>query len=74
MTKALGYQVLVDNTSTSGAEYIGCAASGTATSAPHWQIRKVTLDSDGKPTSIKCAESTDTFSNVWDDRTTYTYA
>lgn len=34
MTKALGYQVLVDNTSTSGAEYIGCAASGTATSTP----------------------------------------
>ena len=74
MTKALGYQVLVDNTSTSGAEYIGCAASGTATSAAHWQIRQVTKDSEGNPTSIKCAESTDTFSNVWDDRTTYTYA
>lgn len=58
---------------TSGADtYIGIAQIGTATSESLWQIKKVNVT--GSVTTITWAESTDAFTNKWDDKATYTYA
>lgn len=65
------YTIKVDSVS-STVIYIGMAQIGTATSVSEWQIRKVTID--GTATSIEWANSTDAFTNEWDERASYTYA
>ena len=52
--------------------YIGLAQIGTASSEAGFQIKKISVS--GTVTSITWADSTDAFTKVWDDRTTYTYA
>jgi hypothetical protein len=52
--------------------YIGTAEIGTTSDSPFWQIRKITKT--GTQTLVQWAESTDRFSNVWDDRATFTYS
>lgn len=52
--------------------YIGIAQIGTLPSVAQWQIKKITVS--GTVTSIEWAESTDTFTNEWDERATYNYA
>jgi hypothetical protein len=54
--------------------YIGLAAPGTLTSAAFWQIRKLTFDVNNNVTSIKYANGSPSFDQVWDDRVTLTYA
>lgn len=52
--------------------YIGEALPGTATSSAGWRIRKI--DESASPdTTITWADSAH-FSQVWDDRTTLSYA
>lgn len=50
--------------------YAGEAASGTATAAAAWTIKKISLDGSGNPTSITM---TAIRSAVWDNRTTESY-
>ena len=53
--------------------YFGLAAHGAATSAAAWQIRK--LDYSGSNLiTIKSANGTDTFTNIWDDRVSLSYS
>ncbi len=52
--------------------YIGIANSGDLTSDANWQIKKITKTGD--ITSIKYADGTADFVNVWDDRASYTYS
>lgn len=52
--------------------YVGVAQIGTATSVSEWQIKKITVD--GTVTSITWAEGTDSFTNEWDNRATYSYS
>jgi len=67
------YQLILDGTTTANVKYVGEAAIGSATSAACWRIKK--LD---KTTSnvliIKWAGTTSTFSQVWDNRGTLSYA
>jgi len=56
----------------SGLTYIGLAQIGTATSESTWQIKKIVTS--GTVTSITWAESTDEFTNEWDERASYDYA
>ena len=49
-------------------QYIGFASPGSATSSPVWQIRRVTLDSSGRPTAVLFAGGNANFDNVWDNR------
>lgn len=54
-------------------EYIGMAASGIATDAEQWQIRKITY-SEGKPISIQYAGGSSDYKFAWDDRADLRYA
>ncbi len=51
--------------------YIGTADPGTAESAASWQVKKIVSTN---PTSIKFADGTSAFDNVWDDRASLTYS
>ena len=56
----------------SATTYIGVAQIGTSAASAGWQIYKVTVS--GTVTSIEWAEGTDAFTNIWNDRATYTYS
>jgi hypothetical protein len=51
--------------------YIGEANPGSADNAPVWAISRVVFDGDD--VEITWANATNSFTNVWDDRLTYTY-
>jgi len=68
------FLTLVDYDGGTNPIYVGKAVTGTATSQPFWQIRKIAWDGNDNPTSVKWADSVTTFTKEWDDRTTYTYA
>jgi len=54
--------------------YYGRATPGAAASAAAWQIRKETLDSQGRTTLIQFAGGTHHFTQIWDDRASLSYA
>ncbi|MCK4528008.1 hypothetical protein KAW18_11620 [candidate division WOR-3 bacterium] len=54
--------------------YIGEAAPSTLKSASLWRIKKITYDGSKNPTDIQYAYGTQTFTKVWDNRTTYSYS
>lgn len=51
--------------------YIGEAEPGTDPASALWAIQRVVFDGDD--VEIKWANATNGFTNVWDDRLTYTY-
>ena len=53
--------------------YIGMAPPGTLTSAALWQIRKLAFDGNDNVTSIKYANGSPNFDQVYDDRAGLTY-
>ena len=55
-------------------EYYGYAATGTATSAAFWRIRRRTLDANGRTTAMQSANGTDDFISVWDNRASLVYS
>jgi len=67
------FTVLVDKDTDSPNIFIGQANRGSATSAAVWQIMKVDKSS-GNNVYIYFADKLDSFTKVWDDRTTYTYS
>jgi len=54
--------------------YYGKATPGAATSDALWQIRKETLDSEGRTTLIQFAGGTHHFTQVWDSRASLNYS
>lgn len=65
-----GHETLIDEASAT-VTYIGKANPGVATSASLWSIKKI--DSTSNPTTIKYANSDNSFDKIWDNRATYTY-
>jgi len=65
----------VDSISSSDLMYIGEATPGTATSSASWRIKRIDLnagtDSD---ISIRYAEGTSNFDNIWDNHLTLNYS
>lgn len=64
------YSILIDEP-TAGVMYIGKAATGSATSAAVWQVKKLT--ESGTQTSILFADGSNEFTNTWDARASLTY-
>jgi hypothetical protein len=65
------YKILLDEVSDS-ILYVGYALPGTATSAETWRIKKVLTS--GAITTISYANGSDSLTNSWDLRATYTYS
>lgn len=63
---------IIDDTGVGGVIYVGFSAFGTDTSKPKYKIKKVT--EVGTITTIQYADGDMEFDNIWDDRTTLTYA
>jgi len=53
--------------------YIGWTDPGQPTSAARWKIQKLTYSADGV-TDVKWANGVPTFTNIWDNRTSYVYS
>lgn len=51
--------------------YVGKAQIGSATSSAVWQIKKVSIS--GNITTIAWANGTDAFTNIFDNRASYSY-
>lgn len=68
-----------DNDGTDNLIYVGWAKTGTPTTAPFWQIRKLSYDANGNvltitwPLNASHAPSSD-FEFIWDNRAALTYA
>jgi hypothetical protein len=54
--------------------YHGMSLLGTSKAAAAWQIKKLTYDVNGKLTDIQYGNGVDTFTNVWNNRTTIPYS
>lgn len=54
--------------------YVGWSDPGTATSAAKWRIYKITYGAGGDAQAIQFANGSTRFDQVWDNRTTVTYA
>ena len=54
--------------------YYGLAAPGASEDDPAWQIRRETLDAQGRTTEINFAGGTVEYGQVWANRTTLTYS
>ena len=54
--------------------YIGKASPSTLKSSSLWRIEKITYDASKNPIDIQYADGTQSFSKIWNDRTTYTYS
>ena len=54
--------------------YYGFAAPGTATGTAGWQIRRETLDSQGRTIQIDFAGGTSEYGQIWDNRLTLLYS
>lgn len=54
--------------------YYGLAAPGTLTSEAGWQIRRETLDDQGRTTQIDFAGGTLEYNQIWDNRATLDYS
>ena len=52
--------------------YVGEAAPGSGTDEPVWRIKRI--EEDGMLTTIAWANSTTSFSSIWDDREGLTYS
>ena len=69
---ATHFQIRIDYADTT-TNYYGLASPGRTTSEAAWQIRKETLDSQGRTTLIQFAGSTHQCNQVWDNRATLSY-
>lgn len=72
------YTQLFDYVSGSDPIYVGAADPGVATSAAKWKIYKLTYatlaDSSNGVVSIKWANKSTMFDQIWDNRASYTYS
>lgn len=63
------YALKLDDTSTANVTYVGKAAIGSSGASAVWQIKKI----DETSGIVITWAGGDSFTNVWDDRTTLTY-
>ena len=68
------FTTIIDYDGGTNAIYLGYANPGTATSAPGWQIRKMTYDGNDNPTNVQFASGTSSLDKIWDSRTGYSYS
>lgn len=73
-TDQVSYTTEFDNNGGSSPVYIGQALPGTATSVAKWRIKKLTYDGSGNILSTTYANGVATFSNIYDNRASYTYS
>lgn len=55
----------------SGLTYVGYTLPGVLTTEPYWLIKKITVA--GTVTSIDYSNTGKTYTDIWDNRTGYTY-
>ncbi len=55
-------------------QYQGSASPGTSTASSSWQIKRLTLDSSGRITTVEFADGDANFNNSWDSRATLSYS
>lgn len=69
----INYQQVIDYASTT-TNYYGVAPPGTAQSDARWQIRRETLDSQGRTTNIQFANGSINLDQTWTTRASQTYS
>ena len=67
-------QTLLDYSGGTNPIYVGKSFPGAATSAPAWQIVKLTYDGNGNVTVVKLAGGSPAADQIWDNRVSLTYA
>lgn len=73
ITVDLGLTEAIENNANGQPVYHGYAMPGTAKSAAGWRIKKITYDGNGFLTDVQWAGSVNTFSQVWDNRSSLSY-
>ncbi len=68
----LGTYVIKIDVASATITYYGFANPGTATSVAKWQIRRKSVS--GTVTTYAWADSNKNFDNIWDNRSSLTYA
>lgn len=71
MTSIPAYDLLMDDTSTVNMIYVWEAVIWTPLNAPSWRIKRINQTTW---TIIWWANSVNTFTNIWNNRTTLTYS
>ena len=61
------------DTASASQTYVGVAPPGTATSSASWKIKLLTY-SAGNLVSITWANGSSSYTNIWDNHTSYTYS
>lgn len=64
----------IDYLAGTDAIYVGAAEPGALTTAPVWQIQKLTWDANHNLTAAEWAHGNAFFGNVWDDRAALPYS
>lgn len=72
ITGAANYATKIDNTSTSNVIYIGNAVIGSSGVSAVWQIKK--LDTSSLALDKTWAGGSDSFTNIWNNRTSLSYS
>ena len=67
------WKVRIEYDSNNNAIYVGETRPGISVSSAHWRIKKITYDTSNNATQINWANSSNDFSFIWNDRSTYTY-
>jgi hypothetical protein len=68
------YTTLLDYDSNNNLTYIGTASPSSSTTDSTWRIIKLVYNSNYDISSAKYAQGLSTFTNVWNDRTSYGYS
>jgi hypothetical protein len=68
------YITEIDYVSGTNPVYVGMAVPGSALSAAVWQIKKLTYDGNNNVTSVLFAGGSGAFTNIWNNRASYTYS
>lgn len=72
VTKNLTQRIEYDGSG--NAIYIGLAPVGSLTSAPVWQVQKLTYDGSNRFIYNQFADGDDAFDNIYDDRASLNYS
>jgi hypothetical protein len=67
---AANYTTLIDEQGS--VSYVGRAAPGSITSAPVWQLQRITQTETS--VAVEYANGNDSFNNVWDNRAAQSYS
>lgn len=54
--------------------YVGIAKVGASNASPLWHIKQMTYDANNNPLTVRFANGTADFTNIWNNRATYSYS